>query len=498
MRKAGFALALCMAVTLIGGCENTVISKNDGKSTEVNQQSNDKKSDEGNAEDKDADSDEVSKKKKSGKNVDYMGELDTSKKKYEINAPQFAGASIQSGTQRTFIDKDGKEKGTYIACMEIDDNSYKVAKDSTEDINVWGLVDRDGNELIPCECASIEPINERFYNVIYTTGETKNEDEAYVYSYTGYFSLKPKDDDTLYKGYSKIYDIEEKQFVGDLKLTYAGCDVEAKGGLILYSDENESYVVDAAGKVLVQNKSRYSLEIGENVIINHDDSGYVLYDVTGAKQYSGKDNMSVIEGDNSYVLRYFSDNGNVETEIINLKGERVCETLYNTVYRIEDDIIYAKNKENKTGLATLDGKEIATFVEGATFTYGDGVWYGRDDEDSTYAVYGKDGLIADKLESVDVGNLIFKMNEQANPTADCCEVLVLEKDAGYAVFANETPKVLTKGVVAAKDKEADAYAVYDVRADKTYLDSEYEEVEYACGRVFAKKDGIWEIYELKK
>ncbi len=88
------------------------------------------------------------------------------------------------------VSLDGsKDTGAkYAAAKEVDgsysNKGYIAVRELSGDnknVNTCGLVDKNGNEVLPCKYAGIEMLNDRYAKVITADKETKDKDAALIY-----------------------------------------------------------------------------------------------------------------------------------------------------------------------------------------------------------------------------------------------------------------------------------------------------------------------------
>ncbi len=144
-----------------------------------------------------------------------------------------------------------KECGKYFAVSD------KALGDSLEpeDLNVSGVVDSKGNEILPCEYFMFTALSDRYIKAYKATERTFNEDEAMLYvGSASLFSLGPGEDDPIFKGKWQVYDVVKGAFVEGLEGTkkeVSGMGVQAMGDyLVTYADTSSETIVDSDGKVV--------------------------------------------------------------------------------------------------------------------------------------------------------------------------------------------------------------------------------------------------------
>ena len=188
----------------------------------------------------------------------------------------------QKGDGFAFVTARGEEplQEVFSDISQITDLFYAVKSDS-EDINRTGLVTADGEMLLPCEAAYItgwrtgdkDIYSDRFLRVVYATGVTENKDEAFFFvSKEGNpLAIQPKEGDTLYSGYARVYDAAEKRFVEGLTITDSSTFLlRDLGDGTFFLDRNAGNAICRAdGSEIMQFGSAYA-EAGCGIVLATD------------------------------------------------------------------------------------------------------------------------------------------------------------------------------------------------------------------------------------
>ena len=371
----------------------------------------------------------------------------------------------------------------YVNLEYLGDGFYEVAS-SMEEINSTGLINGEGEELIPCEAAMISvPDYEgdglpRFLEIIYATGETDDLNEAFFYTYEGYFSIQPGEDDTLYTGYGKVFDLQEKQFVEGIEITNSDSNaLTVVGNTFLLEDEDGTTTLyDADGNALLQT-DRY-VEAGCGVFT----FDRTAYDENGEVTYESDSSISPIPGPRGLITEYTGD-GYI---VLEKNGKQVYDGEYEYV-RWEDGSTLTVTEDGEGKLIYADGTVVTTigkYPEKVAYGFYS-VWdsdseqnamYYPDGREVTGVSYGVDELVID-----DDNNNLFIIND---------EDYTFQPQDSY-------PDTMTYGMIA-DCTEDDMYGVIDLFTGEELLPYEYDEVAYAAGYVYAYKlsDGFWTVYEV--
>ena len=229
---------------------------------------------------------------------------------------------------------------------------------SLEDsVNNTGLMNEDGEMLIPCECAIItdctmentDGAKSQFLRVIYATEETENEDEAFFFASNAYFSLHPEEGDKLYKGYAKIYDLENKCFVPELTITNPNkFDTSFGGGLIyVQTEDDEKLLYNAAGRELFKSSDYVGIDIGDGFyVIDYtqvfDTDGNLLF------ERGDDDSLQIIRGSARFLSCY-----NYDAKLLS-----VYDYYGNKLFELAEGPNVMSAEANGCFAASVDGKAV--------------------------------------------------------------------------------------------------------------------------------------------
>ncbi len=324
--------------------------------------------------------------------------------------------------------KDSGAKYAYCKAnghfFEVSEKEAFTSMDSA-DLNVFGLVDAEGKEILPCKYATFEVLSERFVQAVTVTEQTSVKDEALMfYTQRMFAGITPSDDDILFKGKWEVYDIENGKMVDGVSGTVSA-SVSAKGANISYYDdagqsvtvnvdgvdipgdasfaengyyrihENGEYLVfdDKGNKIFsISDEDCYTVSVDEEYIIVRDNSDcYYLVDFTGKTVSDKFNDMPYFEGE------YVAINGN----IYDRSAKLIAEGSYEDVYY--DDVLgrgyFFKEGDNYT-FVKPDGTAVETFVDEVddvnvdSYSFGvskkkeDGKTYAYSFADKDYSVYG--------------------------------------------------------------------------------------------------------------
>lgn len=132
------------------------------------------------------------------------------------------------------------------------------ASGDSKNINTWGMVDKNGNDVLPCKYAAIQMLNDRYAEVVTVDKETKDKDTAVISFSDEDFSLDPNEGDTMYTGKWEVFDVTTKQLVKNASGTNSKT-VMARGQFISFIKEDGGGVtLDANGQPVGDEKQFFS------------------------------------------------------------------------------------------------------------------------------------------------------------------------------------------------------------------------------------------------
>ena len=258
------------------------------------------------------------------------------------------------------------------------------------ELNCKGLIDVNGEEIIPAEYASFNVLNDRYVRVYRITGLTADETEALLDNTDNSFSITFAEGNQLYKGEWQIYDMVSGSIIEGISGTKPST-VTAYGNYIKYTDDDgKQYTVNSekkelpAGAMLFDN-GFYTLT-NKNKTTLYDTDGNELFTV-GKKDHkpvkcegeyffaeksgNAEDKYVYLDKTGAPVSGTFSAepdfNGNytvINNKIYDFNGNQVFEDEYKQVYY--DDVFgrgyFLRNEDNYT-LVKNDSTVIETFTD---------------------------------------------------------------------------------------------------------------------------------------
>lgn len=394
------------------------------------------------------------------------------------------------------VDHMGKQiaEGRYGYFEEFLPGLFLVS--SLEDtVNNTGLMTEDGEMLIPCEAAIInkftiensDETSTRFIRVIYATEETTNEDEAFFYATNALFSLHPEEGDKLYKGYAKIYDLENKCFVPDLTITNPARYATKVSSAMIFVEtvDDEKIIYSADGKELFKTSDYTTIDLGDGFYVLDykqvfDTEGQLLF------QAEGYDNLQIIKGSARFLFCT-----NYDTTILTVYdfyGNELFIVDGLSSVSAEAGGFFACSEDDKALLYNENGELVFSMDNCYIPSYeGHGIWQiTPDNSDVNSSYYLTNGTTLTGSERY-AHNFVNELDEDGffsffpwnKPT---------EKVSVEASYTS----TLTDGLVCAN---GDTRSLVDCFSGETLMTA--DNFEFANSKyVYAKIDGVYHVYEI--
>ena len=224
-----------------------------------------------------------------------------------------------------------------------------------------------GETYLEDEACQIEQLSDRFYYVIYATEQTEDKDEAFIYFTDNMFSIAPDEDDILYKGYAKIFDLEAGDFVGDIVLNEPNdVTVCENTTLCVEVDWDTCDVYAADGTCLAEGVP--TVTVCQDIMVQDTYEGIVIYDSEFNKLRELSDGDIVSEEgstytaySNKYLKTYNSDEYPYLYGLTDMGGNLVLDTKYESIYKTYGDYVFVGMKKDDQylyGVNLADGTEI--------------------------------------------------------------------------------------------------------------------------------------------
>ena len=384
----------------------------------------------------------------------------------------------------------------YVNYSDLDDGILSV-RDSEKDINSIGIINVYGEKLIPCEAAIIERItnrqsgyvSDRYLEVFYTTKKTKNRNECFIYQTDSRFSVMLTEDDIMYKGYAKIYDLKQKKFLDNVKITNAEIGaVQACGDSICVREKNGiTKLYNEDGKVLLETQNEIRCVV-DGYMLEVVEDKYIIYDENGNRINSTKKSIDLLCDETLYLEEYVEDESGyiLLDENINVINSNIYESIdavHNNLFVVSENDAYVII--DAQGERVVEGiKYRPEYLEG-------GYWY-LSAGDSNYKVLDSERILHKSL-AIEVGishKLTFGKKRENGYE------MYIYKDKDYTLELENAPDTLTVGLISEQQNLNGLYAVYEVFSGEKLLDYEYDKIKYLSGYVYAYKGEIIEVYEV--
>lgn len=413
-------------------------------------------------------------------------------------AGQIADTDRELGFKNGMICKPGQNGGYVLYNAEGKDTTGKtfeaveclggdlyIVREASDAVNSVGLLTGDGEYLIQGDAALIRwPYSWngdmcRYVLAYYADSETTDAESALVY-YTENGSYTTQVSDSVpYTGSIKVYDVEQKRFVpGFPALEEVGVLQVCGNSLLINNASGGTSLYNAAGECLLELPSQTNY-VGDGIFVNYADGTYRVYDENGSQTFSANKSVAIV-GNSSYVM--ISTDGRYT--VMDAYGNAVLPEAYEMVTDVYGDLFKVK-EGGKYGLVKLDGTVLVPCqydtIESVIPGYG---YMSRGDD---YYLYGPEGVIATqltysgtKLVAVDKENRYYVLNSR-----------------GYDLqLGTDHYDVLEPGLAAIRSKTTGLYGVYDLFTGEQLLSDQYEQVSSSNGKVYAFRNGTWEIYEV--
>ena len=369
---------------------------------------------------------------------------------------------------------------------------------SLEDtINNTGLMTEAGEMLLPCECAIINELSfresenakPRFLRVIYATEETDNKDEAFFYSTDSAFSFQPQEGDKFYKGYAKIYDLENKRFVSDLTITNPDkFDTMVGGGLIYVETLNDEQIVyNADGKELFKTTEYVNIELGEGFYVVdyrevYNTEGQLLF------KLDDYDSMQIISGTARFLSKCDYDTKTLT--VYDFYGNQVFEVEGPTLVNFEAGGLFATTIDERAVLYDATGKVVYSMDNCYTPSYkGHGIWeFSPVDSEANSKYYLVNGTEVAGTQRY-VYELVNEIKKEGSESFTFCPWNKPTEE--ISVTASYTSS-LVDGLVCAHGKPCSLVDCFSGETLMTADSFEFADSNY----IYAKVDGEYHVYEL--
>ena len=388
---------------------------------------------------------------------------------------------------------DGK---VFAECEYLSHGVYEV-KAPGEDVNKMGLVKADGTELLPCEAAMFESLenhskDSRFIEVVYSEGETEDKDAAFFYMHEGkrYLATStPSYGDTLYKGYARVFDFKKGSFVKDVELHEAreADNAYDMGDIFTVKTADVTKMYDADGKQIWSKES--SVNVYPRFVTWYENGKYQVFDTSGKGRYTTEERLdNFIKSYGWWSDDYLSEYSNSSYKVIDFDGKQVLPGSYSYISVYDNGLFVLEEKEGDEAykVMSVDGTVVAEDCSSDIFGYLPN--YTRvSKKDNTIAVAKGTKIIAEgNMRSLSYDYLTFGKGNKILTLNDEKFSLEIEPEKG-----------LRPALISGRNKDSASYGVYDLFTGKQLLKDEYDEVKYGDDCVWAYANGTWTIYSVE-
>lgn len=343
------------------------------------------------------------------------------------------------------------------------------------------LVNADTGEILLADgAAKIEQLSDRFYYVIYATEVTENQDECFIYFTSSLISLTPGEDDVMYKGYGKVYDLEKAQFVPELTIENPGDEAIICGSTVCVETnwyEYDLYLEDGTVIPGIAN-----LNLSDDHMMVYDYDNVTLYDSNFQEITVLKDVSPICDGD-GYSDTYFAfENDDYLNGVIDINGNEILPAKFDGISDYWNGYFVVYGEDSCYGLYDLSGAEVLPCEYDFIYTGEDGPYVEVNTAGDASYIYGPGFGLLDVTDLYDDDSCFYKYDENGGS-----EYLILSTGE-YKTLEDED--IVGPGLVYSEEA-----GFIDVITGETLLAGEFDQVEYTDEYIYILTDGTWTIYQ---
>ncbi len=353
--------------------------------------------------------------------------------------------------------------------------------------NDLSLVKADGTVLLE-DAAIIRPVDldGRYATVTYATDVVENKEDALLFLYTreglGDVHFEPGEDDTMYAGYSLLYDTQEQRFVGDLRLDNPGDYFSVVGeNILVYRLGVHSQTLYRPDGSLVS-ELEYSNRSGRFFLLRIDDSeACSVCDENLNELFVLDFTPHDIFGNGALFSEYFDDGS---YRLVNAAGDAVNDLIFAYSPSEYGGFVYGQDEEGSYLIVTMAGEQVPGFTDSIESVYE--CRYGFMEieyRDGGCALLYPDGTIAPLRDSIS-GDLYSEIY-------DTNEIFLL--DTGAYLQTDGDINTL-RDLLFSVENDDYLYGLYSLVDGRELLPQKYERIEYSNGYVYAFNGEVYEIY----
>jgi len=377
---------------------------------------------------------------------------------------------------------------------------YEVQLPLEEDnVNKTGLYTSKGEELFPCEAASISlPTNRengdaRFLEVIYTTEQTDSEEEAIIYFTEDMFSFSAGEDDILYKGYAHVFDTQNKAFVEGVELDRSNRNgFYDLGESFAIEHDNITTMYDSEGNQVWETSGTIVGNTVDTLVVSSGGKYYIV-DGEGKELFTSDSSISdAVESADIYKI--YDAEGDTPYHLIDKEGNRLMEDTFGIVHDSAPNAFLVSKTGDYDEIIAIS-KDGSTISENAGYLSNvvGGYSYISVEDSENYIVVTPDNYYAD-LQQIDSSNLIFGKDDKC---------VVLNTGETPDIPAEEADGVAPGlAVIRQNSSSGTYYSLYDLFPGEELLPAEYARIEKAGEYILAAKEDstgtrTWEAFHIE-
>lgn len=365
--------------------------------------------------------------------------------------------------------------------------------------NDLSLVKSDGTVLVD-HAAIIRVMgngtNRRYAEVTFATDEVFDEEDCFLFSYKPEamidIQLTPGQGDTMYAGYTRVFDMQEEQFVENVLVENVGDRVEIVGENILVDhypaeEEDELYRPDGS---LVGTVDASTVKKGNCFVSKTQDGKYFVRDENLMELARLEFQPQSVYADGTL----FTKNDDRPYQIVDADGTAISSLAFASSPAQKADFLVGADSENHYAVLKMDGSTILDFQAKAStvmeIAYGIlSITY----EDGNYGILYPDGRLG-ALKNRLGSNLLAYTNGESNK----CEAIWILNQAEY-VKASDLGLdgwIEEAGPMMFEFRNEDGHGLYSIADGKELLSPEdgYKNFSYSGGYIYGEKEDSWDIF----
>ncbi len=358
--------------------------------------------------------------------------------------------------------------------------------------NAYSLVKADGTVLLE-DAAIIDILSYSVYSgvryaaVSVAVRETDNEDECFLYSYPSSaaidIQLEPGKGDTMYTGYTLIFDLQEERFVENVRVNCAGDRIDLVGENLLinyddYEKEDELYGPDGELIGMVKGSDR-----------NRDFFVSRTEDKTYSVQDCSLNELAVLDFSPYRVYgkaEAFAKQTDDGFLVVNASGEEISDVLFRYAPNEERIFLIGEDSEGNCAVVTLDGRVLLSYEARVKSVYERPLGYFEVRyQDDSYAVLTPDGNVI-PLKSNLTMDLLSYVNQD-----DVHEIYII----------NEQSYCDTDGLIYSVDRllysvrnHDGKFSLHSALDGSLLMEAGYDSYIYSNGYIYAESGDHYDIY----